>query len=155
VNREPVPEALDWIDSEMKVMLGMQRSDGHVEDWYGEGNFNRTALLYALMKSQGVRPAEWRPGVKTGAVRDGKRLLLSIESPQPVSVTFDFDRHRRVVNLRQNYVRLNEFPEWFVVDLSRVYRVKRRDSVESLTRVGAELVDGITLDAGQWIIEPE
>ncbi len=155
VNREPVPEALDWIDSEMKVMLGMQRSDGHVEDWYGEGNFNRTALLYALMKSQGVRPAEWRPGMKTGAVRDGKRLLLSIESPQPVRVAFDFDRHRRVVNLRQNYVRLNEFPEWFVVDLSRVYRVKRRDSVESLTRIGSELVDGITLDAGQWIIEPE
>ena len=42
VNREPVPEALDWIDSEMTVMLGMQRPDGHIEDWYGEGNFNRT-----------------------------------------------------------------------------------------------------------------
>jgi len=53
VNREAVPEALDWIDSEMKVMLAMQQPDGHVENWYGEGNFNRTALLYALMKSQG------------------------------------------------------------------------------------------------------
>ena len=47
VAREPVPEALDWIESEMQVMLGMQRPDGHIEDWYGEGNFNRTALLYA------------------------------------------------------------------------------------------------------------
>ena len=56
MNREPVPEALDWIESEMQVMLGMQRPDGHVEDWYGEGNFNRTALLYAYMKSQGVPP---------------------------------------------------------------------------------------------------
>ena len=48
--------------------------DGHVEDWYGEGNFNRTALLYAFMKSQGVRPEHWQPGVRVGAVRDGERL---------------------------------------------------------------------------------
>lgn len=155
VNREPVPEALDWIDSEMKVMLGMQRSDGHVEDWYGEGNFNRTALLYALMKSQGVRPVEWRPGTKAGAVRDGKRLLLSIESPEPARFSFDFDRHRSVLNLRQNYVRLNEFPEWFVVEMSRIYRVRRRESVEGLSRLGSELVEGIALDAGEWIIEPQ
>ncbi len=33
-------------------MLAMQRADGHVEDWYGEGNFNRTLLIYALMKSR-------------------------------------------------------------------------------------------------------
>ena len=45
VNREPVPEALDWIESETAVMLAMQRPDGHIEDWYGEGNFNRTLLL--------------------------------------------------------------------------------------------------------------
>ncbi len=50
VNREPVPEALAWIDSEIAVMLAMQRPDGLVEDWYGEGNVNRTALLYACMK---------------------------------------------------------------------------------------------------------
>ena len=56
VNREPVPEALAWIESEMDVLLKMQRPDGHFEYWYGEGNFNRTALLYALMQSQGVRP---------------------------------------------------------------------------------------------------
>ena len=42
VSREPVPEAFDWIESEMDLMLEMQRADGHLEDWYGEGNFNRT-----------------------------------------------------------------------------------------------------------------
>ena len=68
VNREPVPEALGWIESEMRVMLGMQRADGHIEDWYGEGNFNRTALLYAYMKSLGVRPVRWEPGVRVGSV---------------------------------------------------------------------------------------
>jgi hypothetical protein len=44
-SREAVPEAFDWIDSEMDVMLRMQRPDGHIEDWYGEGNFNRRAAL--------------------------------------------------------------------------------------------------------------
>lgn len=76
VNREPVPEALDWIDSEMKVMLAMLRPDGHVEDWYGEGNFNRTAILWALMKSQGLRAAPWKPGLQLGATRDRDTLTL-------------------------------------------------------------------------------
>src|SRR4029079_4917922 len=45
VAREPVPEALEWIESETQVLLGMQRPDGHIEYWYGEGNFNRTVML--------------------------------------------------------------------------------------------------------------
>ena len=69
VAREPVPEALDWIESEMQVMLDMQRPDGHIEYWYGEGNFNRTAMLYALMQSRGVRPAQWQPGLRVGSVQ--------------------------------------------------------------------------------------
>ena len=84
VNREPVPEALDWIDSEMEVMLSMQRPDGHVEDWYGEGNFNRTALLWALMKSQGVRASPWAPGLELGAVREGRALKLWLNRPARV-----------------------------------------------------------------------
>ena len=53
----------------------MQRPDGHFEYWYGEGNFNRTALLYALMQSRGVRPAVWQQGVGIGAVADGRRAF--------------------------------------------------------------------------------
>ena len=85
MNREPVPEAFDWIESEMQVMLGMQRPDGHVEYWYGEGNFNRTALLYAYMQSQGVRPEHWQPGMAVGAVRDGEQLILDLTLPSASS----------------------------------------------------------------------
>ena len=153
VNREPVPAALAWIDSEMQVMLGMQRADGHVEDWYGEGNFNRTALLYAYQKSLGVRPARWEPGVRVGAVADGNRLVLSLTTPAPRRVQFDFARHKRVLNLEHNYVRLNEFPEWFVVDENTLYRVGR-PGAEGDVRLGSELVAGVTLESGEWIIEP-
>jgi hypothetical protein len=153
VNREPVPEAIGWIESEMRVMLAMQRADGHIEDWYGEGNFNRTALLYAYMKSLGVRPARWESGVRVGSVRDGNRLVVSVTTPAPRRIQFDFARHRRVLNLQQNLVRLNEFPEWFTVDENSLYRIGRAGTPGEI-RLGSELIEGITLDAGQWIVEP-
>jgi hypothetical protein len=153
VNREPVPEALDWIDSEMQVMLAMQRADGHIEDWYGEGNFNRTALLYAYMKSLGVRPADWEPGIRVGATRDGGRLVLSLTAPAARRIQFDSARHKRVMNLERNYVRLNEFPEWFVVDENTLYRVGRAGTAGDV-RLGSELIAGVTLAPGAWIVEP-
>ncbi len=155
INREPVPAAMDWVDSEMKVMLAMQRADGLVEDWYGEGNFNRTALLYADWKSEGVHPLLWRPGLKVGAVRDGGRLLVSLQAPAGWDgrVRFDVARHRRWLNFRQNYVRLNEFPEWFTVDENTLYRVSRRDGSGQQLRIGSELAEGVTLGHGEWVVE--
>lgn len=166
VSREAVPEAADWIDSEMDVMLRMQRPDGHVEDWYGEGNFNRTALLYAYMKSQGVRPERWEPGVGVGAVRDGDRLVVHLEMPAPRRIQFDYARHRRVLNFGKNYVRLNEFPEWFTVDENHLYRLRpaapgvaqgsRPPGQEDTGRLwlGAELIAGIEMAPGAWVLEP-
>ncbi len=154
-NREPVPEALDWIDSEMKVMLSMQRPDGHVEDWYGEGNFNRTALLYAYMKSQGVRPDHWTPGTRAGAVRDGDRLYLTLEAAGPMSMRFDLARHKRFLNFDRNYVRLNEFPEWYTVDENTLYGVRRAaDTAKERILLGSEMIAGVVMDPGEWIVEP-
>jgi len=160
VAREPVPEALEWIESETQVLLGMQRPDGHIEYWYGEGNFNRTVMLYALMQSRGVRPARWQPGVRVGAVQDGARLHLNLALPPAVretTVRFDYARHRRVLNLDRNYVRLNEFPEWFVVDENSLYRVRSAADAgvdAGQVRLGSELIAGIPLSAGDWIVEP-
>jgi hypothetical protein len=154
VNREPVPEALEWIESEIQVMLGMQKPDGHIENWYGEGNFNRTALLYAYYKSQGVRPDRWVPGVRVGAVRQGDTLHLSLQAPAGWQgrLQFDYARHRRVLNLDRNYVRLNEFPEWFAVDENTPYRLRSASGAE-LVRLGSELIAGVALSPGDWIIE--
>jgi hypothetical protein len=155
VAREPVPEALEWIESEMGILLSMQKPDGHVEYWYGEGNFNRTALLYALMQSRGVRPARWQAGIRIGGVQDGSRLRLNLVTPAPTVVRFDYARHRRVLNFDRNYVRLNEFPEWFVVDENTLYQVSRTGAVTTgIVRLGSELIRGITLEAGDWTIEP-
>ena len=153
VNREPVPEALAWIETETARMLAMQRPDGHLEDWYGEGNFNRTLLVYALMKSQGVMPAERAPGLRLGAVRDGEALRLHVGGVPNVRLQFDFARHRRAINLARNYVRLNEFPEWFVVEPNWLYRVSGGSEAPRV-RLGAELMQGERFAAGDWRIEP-
>ena len=153
VSREPVPEAFGWIDSEMDVMLRMQRADGHLEDWYGEGNFNRTALIYAYMKSQGVRPERWEPGVRVGASRTAEGLKLHLGMSAPRRIQFDFARHRRVLNFAKNYVRLNEFPEWFTVDENHLYRLQRGGD-PPLVRLGSELIAGIEMSPGDWTIEP-
>jgi hypothetical protein len=155
VAREPVPEAVDWIESEFQVMLDMQQPDGHIEYWYGEGNFNRTAMLYALMQSQGVRPAHWRQGMQIGAIRDGDRLRLSLAVPADTVIQFDSARHRRVLNLDRNYVRLNEFPEWFAVHENTLYRLEPAgDGSRAITRLGSELIDGVELAAGDWVVGP-
>ncbi len=153
VNREPVPEAFDWIDSEMKVMRAMQRPDGFIEDWYGEGNFNRTALLDALMRSQGARPEAWTPGVRVGAVREGDRLYLSLVAPRDTKVQFDFARYRRVMNFDRNYIRLNEFPEWYTVDENTLYKVRTAAGADERLLLGSELIGGVVLGPGDWVVE--
>lgn len=165
VNREPEPRALAWIEAETARMLAMQKPSGHLEDWYGEGNFNRTLLLYALMKSQGVMPALVRsaatPGptprvgalaLRLGAMRDGDALRLHVGGVDSVLLQFDIARHRREINLARNYVRLNEFPEWFVVEPNWLYRVT--GAGEPRIRLGSELRQGERFTAGDWVITP-
>ena len=93
----------------------MLRPDGHLEDWYGEGNFNRTLLLYALMKSQGVMPAERAPGMQLGAVRDGDGLQLHVGGVPAVAAA---------VRLRAPPARHQPGPE--LRPAERVPRVVRR-----------------------------
>ena len=152
VNREPVAGVFDWIDSEVDVMLRMQRPDGHIEDWYGEGNFNRTLLLYAYMKSQGVRPDVWEPGIRIGATASNGRLSLNLTMPSARRVRFDWARHRRSLNFSANYVRLNEFPEWFVVDENTLYRLRGPAGVDWV-RLGSEMIAGLEMAPGSWIVE--
>ncbi len=65
---------------------------------------------------------------------------------------FDFARHRRVLNLAANYVRLNEFPEWFTVDENKLYEITGPGPAR--IRLGSELMEGLPLTAGIWEIAP-
>ena len=125
VNRDPVPEALDFIESQIEIMFGRQRTSGIIAGWWGDGNFARTALMYALMKSQGVYTDAWRADLRFGATREGETLYLAIAADEPWvgRLLFDVPRHERYLNLPLNYPRLNEFPEWFTLEPGRRYAV--------------------------------
>ena len=57
-----------------------------------------------------------------------------------------------MLNFDRNYVRLNEFPEWYTVDENTLYRVRRQDREQ--IRLGSELIEGIDMAPGQWTVEP-
>lgn len=156
VAREPVSEAIDWIESETKTLIAFQQEDGTIERWYGDGNWARTLLLYALWKTQGCSLDGWREGVRLGAVRAGERLLVSLEAPGDWRgrLRFDRARHRRELNFRKDYVRLNEWPEWYTVDENTLYRVSG-DAGEPRIRLGSELVEGLAVSGGgRFVVEP-
>lgn len=148
-NREPAPEVLGFIESEIPRLIAFQKDvDGPVEGAHPDGNWNRTLLLYALYKTQGCTLDDWRDGVRLGAERVGEALHVSIESDRPWRgrLRFDFARHRRVMNLRRNYVRLNEWPEWYTVDENTLYRVRDAGGREQIL-TGSDLKDGLAVAA--------
>jgi hypothetical protein len=150
VAREPVPEAERWIDSETKRLVAFQKPDGTIERWYGDGNWARTLLLYAMWKTQGSYLDGWREGVKLGAVREGERLFVSLAAPASWKgrLRFDYARHRRELNFGRNYVRLNEWPEWFTVAENVLYRLTDDRGVETL-RLGSELKTGLAVEGSR------
>jgi hypothetical protein len=147
VAREPVPEAVDWIESETKRLVAFQQADGTIERWYGDGNWSRTLLLYAMWKTQGTFLDGWQEGVALGAVRDGERLFVSLAAPAGWKgrLRFDYARHHRELNFARNYVRLNEWPEWFTVDENTLYRLTDATGRETL-RLGSELKEGLAIE---------
>jgi hypothetical protein len=154
-NREPVESAADWIDSQTRMMWAIQKPDGIIEAWHGDGNFARTSLMYALWKTQGVTVQPWRADVRFGAVREGGTTYLCVGADQPWDgrVKFDRPRHKVLMHLPLDYTRINQFPEWFTVQSDARYQVKL-DSGRPQKENGAQLAEGVPvkLKGGQTLL---
>jgi hypothetical protein len=158
-NREPVPSAAAWMDYQIKWMWSKQdsahrprleqfRGRGIVEGWYGDGNFNRTSLMYALWKTQGTSVRPWRADVRYGAVAQGEGIALSIEADSPWSgvLRFDVPRHRTILHLPADWPRINSFPEWYTVEAAARYRVLDASTGRSRVVSGEELGRGLPVE---------
>jgi hypothetical protein len=147
MNRLPTPGLPEQIDVATTKMLDVVRPDGIVEDWHGDGNTIRTALMYVMWKTQGARLEPWSPQVHLGAQRDGSSVLLHLTADRAWNgrVHFDYPRHRDHLHLPINYPRLNEWPEWFTVEHDRRYDVQVAEG-PSTARLGAELVHGLKVN---------
>jgi hypothetical protein len=144
---EPVESAADWIDTQTRMMWAIQKPDGIIEGWHGDGNFARTSLMYALWKTQGVTLQPWRSDVRFGAVREGDAVFLSLTSDQPWTgrVIFDRPRHKLLMHLPLDYSRINQFPEWFTLDSDACYGLKSGDQPTHET-TGTQLAEGILIE---------
>lgn len=144
---QDVPGVAAWMDHNMNRMLAIQKPDGTVEGWHGDGNFARTAIMWALWKQQGVTLRPWREDVSLGAAQRDSTLYLSVTAEEAWSGTLQFDvpRHRAYMNLPLDYPRINQFPEWFTIEADAKYRVSvpgTRGTVYS----GRALVEGLSVD---------
>ncbi|WP_425395568.1 hypothetical protein [Aeoliella sp.] len=152
MNREPDVAGLpEWVDANIERMLAIQQPSGIVEGWHGDGNYARTAMMWALWKQQGATVQPWRGDVSVGAAAQGDGLVLSVQSSGPWKgrLCFDPPRHREVMRMPLDYPRINQFPVWFTVASDKHYAVVRRgDDGEPVSTVypGSELIAGLELD---------
>lgn len=168
LNRVDEPQTRAWLERVVPVFLNKQAADGFVERWHGDGNYNRTALMVALMKTAGVWLSDWRVDLECGAVVEDAKLHLLIQrrlapdgaSPDGATKSaatadqpwrgrlhVDYPRHRAHMGLALNYPRLNEFPEWYTVQRDRLYDVTV-DGVRRPPLLGDDLVAGLPLEVG-------
>jgi hypothetical protein len=158
LNREPIPSAGEWIDTEIRSMWAIQKPDGVIEGWHGDGNFARTSIMYALWKTAGLSVRPWRADVRFGAVQQDRTLYICLVADQDWSgrVLFDRPRHKINLHLPLDYPRINQFPEWFTVEADRPYRVRNVTAGHPARQVavpgpdapatGRELQDGLAVD---------
>jgi len=148
-----IPECQRWVDDEIEVMLDKQSDSGFIEQWYLDGNYIRTALLYALYKTQGITLTPWQEHVRLGAVHDSNTgelyVHLSTDADWEGSLQFDLPRHRTIWNLPFEYPRLNETPEWFVAEPENAYTVINLDTGEEFTYSGQQMAEGLAVTLGE------
>ena len=161
LNREWVPSAAEWADAEIRTMWGKQKADGVIEGWHGDGNSARTSIMYTLWKTQGILVRPWREDVRFGAVKTNGVVYLYVVADKPWSgtVLFDKPRHKINMHLPLDYPRINQFPEWFVVEPELQYELQDGASGKAIKRcTGQELIQGapVKLEANKplfWCIK--
>jgi hypothetical protein len=148
LNREAVPGVPEWLDSEIQVMWKIQKPDGIIEGWHGDGNFARTTIMYCLWKTQGVTIQPWRQDIVLGADRssDELKIIIKAEEPWQGRLIFDVPRHKTNMHLPLDWPRINQFPEWWTVQPDKNYPVYELPSQPPKTYTGQQLHEGIPLD---------
>jgi hypothetical protein len=154
-NREPIASVREWLDSEIKVMWAMQKPDGMIEGWHGDGNFARTSIMYCLWKTQGIVPLEWDSQLSIGAVQTSTGMKIAVSSPAgwKGKLKFDVPRHSTMMHYPADYPRINQYQEWFVVKKNQTYQLNNIQAGTLNKIKGSVLAKGLDVEvkAGETI----
>jgi hypothetical protein len=145
--RESVATAEEWIDSEIQVMWRKQQPSGIIEGWHGDGNFARTTIMYCLWKTRGTYLVPWREDLTIGAIQKDSLLYITISAKEDWEgkLMFDRKRHKDFLHLPIDWPRINQFPEYFVIETGNDYSITRTGRKEQVIN-GKELRDGYPLE---------
>ena len=158
LNRIPVESGFKWVEHETAHLLAKQQDDGVIAGWHGDGNYTRTAIMYALWKTQGCHIEPWRADVSFGAVRKGDELWVSIHSrwPWKGKLIFDMPRHREYFHIPIDYARLNQFPEWFTAEKKASYEMTTITDAQELPQTvsGYDLLKGFPVETIGDAVKP-
>lgn len=148
-NRIATPEMAAWLEKIVPKFLAMQKADGTVMATYLDGNYVRTALMWAQMKTAGTRLVGGRADVKYGAtVSSGKLYLhLSAATPWSGAICFDYARYRMNMGLKMDYPRINQYPQWYTIDPDGLYDVTVNGQTQGPI-LGQELIEGYAVSVG-------
>ena len=147
-NREPVSSVKDWIDSEIKVMFSIQKDNGIVEGWHGDGNFARTAIMYSLWKTKGLTINPWREDIVFGTVEKDDKLWVTLQSDNQWKgqLIFDKPRYKENLNMPIDYPRINQFPEWLAAQKNEKYTVHDLTAGNTNSYSGKDLQNGLEIE---------
>jgi hypothetical protein len=95
--------------------------------------------------SQGVRTIPFAEGLRLGGIRQGGTLFLAVESERPWKGRLCFDGPRNEhAGAKSDWARVNEVPQWFVVQPKRRYQVVC-DSINQIEVQGQQLINGLEM----------
>ena len=143
----PEESAFDWVEHEIQRMLAFQQEDGVIEGWWGDGNYCRTALMYAFYKTKGTWCEPWRKDLKIAGEINGRALEIYLYAEKAWSgkVHFDPPRHRHYLGMKTDYPRINAFPQWYTVQPLEVYSVEGLGK-EPVNFLGEQLIEGLAVE---------
>jgi len=151
LNRYPVKEGFDWVDSEVAANIARSSDPLEAAELWGtmklQANGVRTVIMHALMHTQGLIARPWDIGMELGACPAGKGLTVAVKANGDYKgkIVFDIKRHKHYVRFEKDWPRMNTLPEWFTVELKKRYKVTNIETGKTQTRMGWQLHEGLQI----------
>jgi hypothetical protein len=151
LNRYPVKEGFDWVNSEVAKNIALSHEPLETAELWGtmklQANGVRTTIMHALMHTRGLIARPWNIGMELGACPTANGLAVIIKTKKDFKgkIFFDIPRHKYYMGFEQDWPRMNTLPEWFTVepDDTHFYMIENIDTKRTRIISGKSLSKGL------------